>query len=283
MSEDALVRRRGKPRGRRAQTDPEALTPQQEAFIYEYDGHGGNGTRAYLAAYPACRSIGAAAASAARLLRIAKIKARVDALRAARWKRLQMDGDEALALVALDARADPRELFDEKDELLPARDWPDSVASSVKSIRPGPFGTTITLNDSLTARRIILEQTGKLKHPLGKAAVSLAKTLAGDFEDDDFKQRLAATGLGNDQIRVNSAIAGPGRRFTFLFTVYGMDRIADEQLETLFVANRDELRSSGLRQLLDRGVTFTYRYTDDGGKWTKDAVVRPTDCRANNP
>jgi hypothetical protein len=104
----------GKTRGRRVQTDPQALTRQQEAFIYEYDGHGGNGTRAYLAAYPACRSISAAAANACRLLRTDKIAARVDELRAARRQRLQMDGDEVLGRVALDARADPRELFDEK-------------------------------------------------------------------------------------------------------------------------------------------------------------------------
>jgi Terminase small subunit len=137
-----------------------------------------------LAAYPTCKSRAAAAAAASRLLRIVKVKEAIDALAAARWKRLAMTGDEAAALVANDARADVRQLFDENSKLLPVRDWPDSIARSVKAIRPGPFGTTIVLNDSLAARRIVLEQTGKLKTAVGGGG-DLARLLAGDFADTD--------------------------------------------------------------------------------------------------
>lgn len=94
-----------------------------------------------------------------------------------------MDADEALYLVSCDARADIRELFDHKGHLLPMQQWPDSIANSVKAIHPGPSGTRIVLNDKLAARRIILEQTGKLKNAAGSGR-TLARILAGDFEED---------------------------------------------------------------------------------------------------
>jgi len=153
--------------------------------VHEYDSNGGNGTRAYLAAYPEMTSAAVAASSAWRLLRNEKVRDSLAALRAARWKRLAMSGDEALALVALEARVDLRELFDEKGELLPVCAWPDSVACCVKAIRPGPFGTTIVLTDPHAARRLILEQTGALKNPIVGAAASIAKILAGNFSDED--------------------------------------------------------------------------------------------------
>lgn len=95
-----------------------------------------------------------------------------------------MDGDEALARVALDARADMRDLYDDNGQLLKPHQWPDSIANSVKAYKPGPNGDTVVLNDSLAARRVILEQTGKLKNPLAGMA-SLAKLLAGDLTEDD--------------------------------------------------------------------------------------------------
>ena len=50
------------------------------------------------------------------------------------WKTLHMDGDEALARVAMDARADIRLLFDEKGDFLHPPDWPDEVANSVETV-----------------------------------------------------------------------------------------------------------------------------------------------------
>jgi phage terminase small subunit len=139
---------------------------RQRGFVCEYDGNGGNGTRAYMAAYGKTDPA-SCAVMASELLRVPKVRAAVDALRQARWKRLQMTGDEALSLIAGDARADLRALVDEKGELLPVHLWPDHVALSVRSIKPGPFGLQVTLNDSLAARKIIAEQSGAVKSIAG--------------------------------------------------------------------------------------------------------------------
>jgi hypothetical protein len=104
----------------------------------------------------------------------------VDELRAARWKRLQMSGDEAMSLLAGDARADIRELYDEQGRLLPVRAWPDDVARSVRGIKPGPFGDTILLNDSKDARKFIAEQTGAAKSLAG-GLDALAEAIKGDL------------------------------------------------------------------------------------------------------
>lgn len=160
-----------------------ALRPQLEAFVRHYDRNGGNGVLAYLASHPDCVSRKAAATGASLLLRRADIAGRVKALAEGRWKRLQMDGDEALGRVALDARADIRQLFDETGVLLPIHDWPDDVAQSVKALRPTKDGLVVTMNDSLAARRMILEQQGKLKN-IGSGIGELARLLAGETGDD---------------------------------------------------------------------------------------------------
>jgi Terminase small subunit len=161
------------------------LPPDRAAFVQHYVANGGNGTRAYLAAFPTCHTISGAAANAYKLLRLPVVASAIDALQAERWKAAGMTGEEAMARIALDARGDPRELYDDKDKLLPIRRWPDSVAQSVKSIRTSKDGsTTVTLNDSLAARKLIAEQTGKLKNPLAGVG-DLAKLLAGDFEEDE--------------------------------------------------------------------------------------------------
>src|SRR5262252_1531858 len=98
--------------GRRTVTP--RLKPQLEAFVHEYDGNGGNGVRAYKASHPGNHSTVAAATGAYRLLRNPQIAAALEKLKAARFKRLQLSGDEALGRLGLDASADIRQLFDEK-------------------------------------------------------------------------------------------------------------------------------------------------------------------------
>ena len=186
MSGDYTPQRRkpGPRESRRARPDADKLTHGEELFALEYLANMGNGAGAYRASHPNCRSDNAAAAAASRLLRKVKVQNFLEREQAPRWKRLRMDADEALALVSCDAGADIRELFDADGHLLPMQQWPDSIAVSVKAIHPGPFGTKIVLNDKLAARRIILEQTGKLKHPLSSGR-TLARILAGDFGEDD--------------------------------------------------------------------------------------------------
>lgn len=99
----------------------------------------------------------------------------------AAWRALQMGGDEALARVARDARADIRLLYDEKGELLKPHLWPDEIAGSVKSVQDGPYGLKVSLVDPLAARRTILEQTGKLK-TLPESVDALAAAIRADKE-----------------------------------------------------------------------------------------------------
>jgi hypothetical protein len=63
----------------KATTQPpgEALSPKHEAFVQAYVSRGMNGTKAYRAAYPGCKSDEVARAAAARLLANVSIRARV--------------------------------------------------------------------------------------------------------------------------------------------------------------------------------------------------------------
>jgi phage terminase small subunit len=169
--------------GRKVQLDPNALTPQNEAFIAEYLANRGNATQAYRKVYRNVANDNSAAASACALLRKPKIASRIAELRAEQFKALHMSGAEVLALIACDARADPTTLYDDKGQLLAMAKWPEEIRRSIRSIKPGPFGDTIVLNDSLRARQILGEQTGVLKQPLG-AFNDLARLLTG-LDDEE--------------------------------------------------------------------------------------------------
>ncbi len=157
------------------------LTPEQRAFVAAYDRHFGNGTRAWLELHPAV-TVESAATQAWRMLRNVEVRAAIAQGRAARLKRLQVDGDEALALASQHARADIRELFDDDGKLLSAHLWPDSIASSVESVVlvDGQV-TKIKLVSKSTVLRTLLEQTGKLK-TLPDAIDSLAEALRHDLQ-----------------------------------------------------------------------------------------------------
>jgi hypothetical protein len=164
---------------------PRPLTPALEAFAKHYDANGNNGTRAWLSSHPRTKSIKAAATSAWEALNKPEIARRVDALAQVRYQKVAMSGEEAAALVAGDAKADPRDLFDEHDKMLPVHQWPDSVARSIRSVRALPDGGfAVTLNDSLAARKLILEQTGKLKSPLAPIT-DLAQLLADKYREGE--------------------------------------------------------------------------------------------------
>lgn len=172
-------------RARRPPRHPKPLTPALELFVRHYDANGGNGVRAWLSSHPHSRSVVAAAQSAYQALKKPQVAAAVVALAEARYARVAMTGEEAAHLVAGDARADLRELYDEKGAILPVHLWPDSIARSVKAFRSLPDGgAAVTLNDSLAARRLILEQTGKLKSPL-TPLTDLAALLAGKYQEGE--------------------------------------------------------------------------------------------------
>ena len=91
-----------------------------------------------------------------------------------------MSAAEAIALIADDARADVRRLFNEKGRMLDPHEWPDDVARSIHSIQPSADGLAwkVKLNDPLAARRLVLELQGKLKGANDSGLRDLAEILA---------------------------------------------------------------------------------------------------------
>lgn len=175
-----------RPSARRTTRQPDALTEAQEIFAAAYVENGGNGTRAYRTAHPQV-TIGTAAVEASKLLRIPKIQARVDALRKERWKRLEMEGDEAIALLSLSARASAVDVFDEDGTLLPVGQWPPEIGLAVKALKfkDGAL-ESVTLHDGLKARELMAIATGRLKQALAVThTFDHEKYLAGEESEGD--------------------------------------------------------------------------------------------------
>lgn len=85
--------------------------------------------------------------------------------------------------------------------------------------------------------------------------------------------------LINNQIALDSVMAGPGKHLTFFFVVVDMrDQLSDDQLAKLSHITRERLCSSNLRGLLDQGVVFHYKYSEKSARWTKEITVQPHDC-----
>jgi phage terminase small subunit len=85
------------------------LTPEHEAFVTEYLRNNRNGTAAYLSVYPDC-SPASAYSSASRLLRHAKVAARIRSELARLTEKHEMSRDDLFAELLLIVRADPNEL-----------------------------------------------------------------------------------------------------------------------------------------------------------------------------
>ena len=156
---------------------PSDLTPAQHQFAVEYLSNGFNATAAYRAAHPNV-TYATARMEGSRCLAHPCVRAFLDPQLQSRWKALQMDGDEALGRIALDARADLRRLFDEKGALLKPHEWPDDIANSIESVElRADGGVKVKLTGKLTARRIILEQTGKLKPSIANGVDAVAEAI----------------------------------------------------------------------------------------------------------
>jgi hypothetical protein len=162
------------------QVPDDGLRAEHRTFALEYLANGFNGTQAYQKTYPAA-SYRTAQTASYTLLRKHEIREFLRPRMEASWKARQMDGEEALARVAMAASIDVRVFFGEKGELLAPKDWPEEVAGCVKAVQHGPYGLKLTLVDPLTAQRIILEQTGKLKG-LADGFDALAAAIKGDLE-----------------------------------------------------------------------------------------------------
>ena len=148
----------------------------QRAFVLEYEANGQNGTRAYRTLHPRAQD-NTAATNAWRMLKKAEIRTELERRRNERWQRLEMTAEEAAALVAIRARADIGQAFDEAGEMLPVHLWPEALRLAVKGLKPGPFGDTITLHDGLRACELVLQMAGKLKNARDKGEVSVEVSL----------------------------------------------------------------------------------------------------------
>ena len=115
---------------KRVRPDAPELTPFEAFFVEAYILNGGNATRAYRTARgggPSSVKDSTCAVEGCKLLRLPKIRTALEARRQERFQALQMEGDEALALISMRARADLGEAFDERGELLPFHLWPESL------------------------------------------------------------------------------------------------------------------------------------------------------------
>ena len=74
-------------------------------------------------------------------------------------------------------------LATQSGKMLPVSEWPDELVNCITAVSQTEQGTKIVLNNTLAARRILAEITGKIKNPLSSGG-TLARILAGDFDED---------------------------------------------------------------------------------------------------
>lgn len=163
---------------------PEGLNEAQYAFCLDYLANGFNASAAYRSAHPGVTDP-TAWVEGHRTLRNPNVRTFIASQLENRWAAAHMSADEALALVAGDARADVRVLFNETGTMLSVQDWPDAIASSVEAIEQKDDGSIkVKLASKTAARRMILEVHRKLKAPGegGDTAESLAALLAKHYK-----------------------------------------------------------------------------------------------------
>jgi phage terminase small subunit len=125
----------------KASTQPpgEALSPKHEAFVQAYVSRGMNGTKAYRAAYPGCKSDEVARAAAARLLANVSIRARVEEILAAGAERAEITVEQVLRELAVLGFSDIGKVVRWRPELvyeeLEDADNPDQPARQVLQSR----------------------------------------------------------------------------------------------------------------------------------------------------
>jgi len=160
---DPALARAAKQRHRSA--DPEGLRSRERLFVEAYALNGGNATTAYQACMaPVVVKASSAASLGWRMLRTVKVRAAINRRRAERFQALQMEADEALALISIRARANLADAYDERGRMLPFWLWPETLQLAVRSVktnRDGEFEPQ--LYDGLKAAELMAIATGKLK------------------------------------------------------------------------------------------------------------------------
>jgi len=144
-----------------------------------------NATRAYLQAGYDCTPA-SASVNRLRLLRKARVKQLVERLQLGRLEQLELGIVEAWQVIARVVRFDPRQLYNERGELLPIRQWPDDVAMVVTEVHKKAHGTRVGFPDKLRAAMRILEAKGVLSKHVAVQS-DLAALLAAGATDADRK------------------------------------------------------------------------------------------------
>jgi hypothetical protein len=157
-----------------------ALRPKDLLFIEAYVNNGGNATAAYRACIaPKVTTDNTAAVEGWKLLRTPKIAAVLEKRRQERFKKLQMEGDEALALIALRARADLADAYDSKGKLLPFHQWPEALRLACRTRCDKDGNVEVQFPDGLKAAELMAIATGKLKTSQNVIVFNHAEYLAG--------------------------------------------------------------------------------------------------------
>ena len=174
---DLALARAGKQRKRAVDSD--GLRPRERLFVEAYVLNGGNATKAYQACMHSDVKASSAASQGWRMLRNVKVRAAVDRRRAERFQALQMEGDEALALIAVRARANLADAYDERGQLLPFHLWPESLqlACRVRCDKDGRLEWHVS--DGLKAAELMAIATGRLKTNVLQVQFDHASYLAG--------------------------------------------------------------------------------------------------------
>jgi phage terminase small subunit len=153
-----------------------------------------NVTRAYKLAYPKATAA-SACASGHRLLRNALVQRAVNLGRKSRLERYGMDADEAMKRIALIARADIRQMFDDEGRMRPVQEWPDELALAVRGIEEKELGTKVTFDSRLAALELIASAGGKVPKS-GAASAGLLALLLDHAKPEDrvrAKEEFAAS------------------------------------------------------------------------------------------
>ena len=114
-----------------------------------------------------------------KLLRLPKVRTALEARRQERFRALQMEADEALALISLRARADLGEAYDQHGRLLPFHQWPESLRVACRWKVDKDGNLEAQHSDGLKAAELMAIATGKLKTNVLQPHFDHVRYLAG--------------------------------------------------------------------------------------------------------
>jgi phage terminase small subunit len=191
MSEQAKtkpIEARAKPKHTIGAKDAGGLTPNQRKFVTEYLKDGNATQAAIRAGY----AKGSAGQIAAKLLKIAKLKAEIELGQAKVIEKIQADTgitlERTLRELARLAFFDPRKLFDAQGNPIPIQELDDDTAASVS-------GLDVTEEFEGTGReRVFVGHTKKYKLADKRASIDMLMKHLGGYKEDNKQSGEAAAG-----------------------------------------------------------------------------------------